>query len=67
MQDLGDIATPRRTGADGKMRSLLPKPSGWEKDWIGRSAHLRYLKFDLSRLQTADFTHASQATPHVEW
>src|SRR2546430_6709409 len=35
------------------------------KHWIGRGAHLRSFKVDLSRLQAADFAHAGKGTPHV--
>src|SRR5260370_41298598 len=65
MQDLGDKQHQGEQSSDGKMAQPLAKTLRLGKDWIGRGAHFRYLKYDLSRLQTADFTHACKGTPHV--
>src|SRR5258708_18556094 len=65
MQDLGDKQHQGEQSSDGKMAQPLAETLRLGKDWIGRSAHLLYLKFDLSRLQTADFAHACKGTKNV--
>jgi len=67
MQDLGDKQTQGEQSATARWRSLLRKPSGWERmDWTQR--YLRYLKFDLSRLQPPISTHACKGNAaREEW
>src|SRR5712664_900062 len=52
--------TKAKRAPTARWRSLLPKPSGWE-----RAGLEVVLIFNLSRLQAADFAHAGKSAPHV--
>src|SRR5713226_8341181 len=65
MQNLRDKQHHGEQSSDGNMTKPLAETFWLGKRGIGRSAHLLYLKFDLSRLQAADLAHAGKGAPHV--